>query len=173
MEKPYMTRNMFTAEQKIKWWGHGEWINEPDEVLFDHHGIQCKVLRIAHPEPNCKDEHVFGGHLCGYVAIPFDHPYYQKMYEEMDIDCHGGLTYGECSDRHWVGFDCAHFFDITPSMEILYEIIPEIKKSTDAINEIYKKLGINQSLFFNKSYRNIDFCIAECESIVDQLLQVK
>lgn len=34
--------------------------------------------------------------FCGYVRLPDNHPY-QKFtgYDSMDIDCHGGLTFGE------------------------------------------------------------------------------
>lgn len=37
----------------------------------------------------------FGGYANGYVAIPTDHPCHGKDYDEIDVDVHGGLTFGE------------------------------------------------------------------------------
>ncbi len=37
------------------------------------------------------------GHHCGYIAVPPDHPWYGKDYNDVDCDVHGGLTYGEAS----------------------------------------------------------------------------
>lgn len=59
----------------------------------------------------------------GYVALPPSHPYYDKPYEEIPVDVHGGLTYGKMatqlhfpsipSNHYIVGFDTAHFGDST------------------------------------------------------------
>ena len=47
--------------------------------------------------------------LCGYVALPKGHPLYGKHYDDLAIECHGGLTYSKFEDNDWViGFDCAH-----------------------------------------------------------------
>ena len=35
-----------------------------------------------------------GTHPCGYVRVPEDHPYYGEDYNNCDIYCHWGLTYG-------------------------------------------------------------------------------
>jgi hypothetical protein len=68
------------------------------------------------------------GHLCGYVKVPKDHPYFGKEYDLMNIDCHGGLTYASHHDGKpdirikndyekyyskgfWIGFDYAHAGD--------------------------------------------------------------
>lgn len=60
----------------------------------------------------------------GYVAIPKGHPAYGKDYDEIDVEIHGGLTFGNYSSKldnpslpkfdeeHWVvGFDTAHAGD--------------------------------------------------------------
>ena len=50
----------------------------------------------------------------GYVGLPSWHPYYKIDYNEIPIDCHGGLTYGHLDedDDLWViGFDTAHSDD--------------------------------------------------------------
>ena len=71
------------------------------------------------------------GHLCGYVGVPCEHPWYRIVYSqcvnegtddtpESLIDVHGGLTFSSMGDRDlfpadywWFGFDCAHFMDKT------------------------------------------------------------
>lgn len=40
----------------------------------------------------------FGGYANGYVAIPPEHPCHGKDYDEIDVDVHGGLTFGERID---------------------------------------------------------------------------
>lgn len=61
----------------------------------------------------------YGTHPCCYVFIPKNHKFYGKSYEEINIKCHGGLTYSDselvfnplkCED--WViGWDYAHWDD--------------------------------------------------------------
>ena len=56
------------------------------------------------------------GHRCGYVGIPKDHELYGKHYNNILLDCHGGLTYSgdgyPLDDDLWyIGFDCAHWGD--------------------------------------------------------------
>lgn len=78
------------------------------------------------------------GYGNGYVLIPKDHPYYGVDYNNIDVDIHGGLTYGSyfksedflkwCKDREisgditlvnyknfedfWmIGFDTCHYGD--------------------------------------------------------------
>src|ERR1700761_6612159 len=106
-------------EKKIKFMGEGEWVDEPDEICFTYKDYECEVRRVFVREPYSKEEAWFGGYLCGYVRIPKDHPYHHKLYEDMDIDCHYGLTYGMVSNGHWIGFDCGHSSDIVPTLEIL------------------------------------------------------
>jgi hypothetical protein len=60
--------------------------------------------------------------LCAYIGVPKGHPLYGKDYDEVDIDCHGGLTFsGEGSQDtsvyrtpgYWYfGWDYAHFGDV-------------------------------------------------------------
>jgi hypothetical protein len=73
-------------------------------------GYRCVVLGLSM------------GHRCGYVALPYGHPYNKiDDYSNMNnISVHGGLTYGDIdntypvkTDRkhYWIGFDCAHYND--------------------------------------------------------------
>lgn len=160
----------YKVEEKREWWGDGEWCNEPDEVKFTYKGIECKVFRQAYPEPYTKELHMFGGFLCGYVRIPEDHPYQHKCYEDMAIDCHYGLTYGEVTVGHWIGFDCAHTCDYMPSREYF-------KKTNESMKEFNKIFpipeGYEDCALFHPTYKNISYCIGECKSIVEQLLAIK
>ena len=166
-------KHLYTSDEKIKWWGYGEWVEEPDLVNFNHMGIECMVMRIALEEPHAKDFHIFGGYLNGYVAIPSDHPFYQKKHEDIDIDCHGGLTFCECSDRHSIGFDCAHSFDYIPSTEHIKKTATWAQKWRQEEDELKNKYNLNNSPIFNRSYKNIQFCIDECKSMAQQLMEFK
>ena len=64
----------------------------------------------------------YGTHPCAYVEIPKDHPSYMKDYDDIDIDVHGGITYGRHLshvlgerglDGFYIGWDYAHAGDFT------------------------------------------------------------
>lgn len=57
------------------------------------------------------------GAVNGYVQIPEGHPWHGKSYDDIDVDVHGGLTYG-CGE--WIGFDCMHCGDYWPEQEDRY-----------------------------------------------------
>jgi hypothetical protein len=98
-------------------WLKGEWDNEPDRVDFIHAGFSCFIMRNTL------------GNWCGYVGVPKEHPHYEKSYNDVDVDVHGGLTYadkcmghichipapGMPDDVWWLGFDTAHSGDSGPS----------------------------------------------------------
>ncbi len=166
--KVYITR-----EEKLKHWGDGEWLDEDDFLVFDCSGYKCYIIRVANRDgPN--GTHLFGGHLCGYVVIPKDHPYYEKNVfdEELNIECHCGLNFSKFNDNsEWmIGFDCAHSVDYVPSIE-------HFKKTKDKMIDFNKIFpipeGFENFAMFNPVYRNMDYCIEQCKSIVGQLIEVK
>lgn len=167
--------NDFPPENKINWWGAGEWVDEPDTLGFEYKGYTCLIHRRAVREPYTKDIHIFGGHLCGYVVIPETHSLFGKfeMNDEINqLDCHGGVTFneGDENEAHLIGFDCTYSNDIVPSMEKLYTTSPDfiaLKKKND---EMMERFNIKRSPFFDKHYRNIDYCIKECKGLVNQLI---
>lgn len=93
----------------------------------------------------------YGPHPCAYVCLPKDHKFYGLPYDQIDIDCHGGLTYdAKKDDEYWIGWDYAHFgdysgYDIFSSMgvfgkiwttaEILEEVKDVIKQLCEANKE--------------------------------------
>jgi hypothetical protein len=99
-------------------WPAGEWDGEPDRVEWRSGDLPCLIVRGPL------------GALCGYVGMPPGHPWHGKDYGEVDVSIHGGLTYAEACAGHichvakpgepdevwWLGFDCAHAGDVSPSM---------------------------------------------------------
>lgn len=83
--------------------------------------------------------------LCGYVGVPFGHPYWGRHYRDLgdDIEVHGGLTFSAEGDDNlwWLGFDCAHLGDRIPTMPS----------------------------FYGGVYRNEDYVRAECLHLAEQL----
>lgn len=85
---------------------------EGNEKNFDYKGFQCRIQRVGIP---------YSGHLCGYVVIPKGHTLYKMNYDDIearydyDLPAHGGLTFSDfVNNEFWVGFDCAHFGDLSP-----------------------------------------------------------
>lgn len=108
-------------------WPDGPWKNEPDKRQWLDPETKLPCLIVRGPL----------GALCGYVGVPKGHPWYQVDYDSVgkDPDVHGGLTFSdhcqegegdrkichvveEGEDDHvwWLGFDCAHCFDLVPGM---------------------------------------------------------
>lgn len=98
------------------------------------------------------------GVYCGYVGITKLTPKYYQNYDLCDeIECHGGITWqgkipGILKDKskngndfYWVGFDCGHFNDYVPMLDIH----PEYR---DCV-----------------TFRDLDFCIKECKNIIEQI----
>jgi hypothetical protein len=171
----------FSKEKKTKFWKDGEWVNEPDLVIFSHNGFKCTVKRVSAYESNGS---LFGGYLCGYVRIPEDHYLYDKdldHVDDLDLDCHGGVTH--CNFNEWgdyyIGFDCAHGYDMIPSMEKMDYNDNLLKECRELLNEIptYKN---NDNLkeyrkLLNKihTYKNIDFVTKECKKLVDSIINLE
>lgn len=56
--------------------------------------------------------------FCGYVELKEDNPYYNISYYKLDIDCHGGITFGDFikdekdeKPSYFIGFDTLHYSD--------------------------------------------------------------
>lgn len=84
-------------------------------------------------------------HLNGYVTFP------TKRISKRCIDsllCHGGITYEEETDTEMIiGFDTAHYGDLCPC----HFYMPLLRSSVSG------------------EYRNMDYCISECKSIIEQV----
>ena len=130
-------------------WARGEWDNEPDRFDFIHAGFSCFILR----------NHT--GNWCGYVGVPRGHQAYGLDDSLIDMDVHGGLTYsGRCNgeichtpqegmpdDVWWLGFDTAHYMDLSPAM-------------LRRFSHLYGS---------NEIYKNMQYVIDETKKLADQL----
>lgn len=97
-------------------YGEGPWSAEPDRIEWRHAGLPCLIARGP------------TGALCGYVGVPLGHPWYGRDPGDVDAHAHGGISYtgpchgeichvpkpGEPDNVWWVGFDCAHAYDLMP-----------------------------------------------------------
>jgi hypothetical protein len=93
----------------------GPWLNEPDLSEFEHAELRCLIVRA----PKLR-------HLCGYVGLPRGHPMYGRNDDAGRVTVHGGITYsrpspptGKADGLWWLGFDCAHCYDLVPGLGVL------------------------------------------------------
>lgn len=88
----------------------------------------------------------YGNHPCAYLGFPEGHKFYNKHYDDLEIDCHGGLTFSGIkgfSNKWLIGWDYAHYLDYTFMMPeghqwTTEEIIKEIMGVIDE-NELEVK----------------------------------
>lgn len=154
-----------TPENKRLWWDEGEWVNEPDNYEFEYLGIKCTIRRIIAFDGRKEDgtPFVFGGYFCGYCQLPENHPWIGKEFD-IDSDVHGGITFNrQKEDGHWVGFDCSHSFDIVPCMIEFNKKIREESK--------LKHPNLFKSPFWDHTYKNIDYVIAECKKLAREIIR--
>jgi len=96
------------------------------------------------------------GHRCGYVTVPEGHPCADKEYNELRVDVHGGLTFGE---GRKFGFDCAHLYDakdpelMSKEYRKVYEMWPSLRGPEGTV-------------------KTLEFCVAECEKLAAQLKEL-
>lgn len=97
------------------------WLSEPNELLWTDYatGLKCLIWR----NPSL----LF---LCGYVAVPADHPLHGSNCET--LEAHGGITFtGQVNNKerlsvadgiqdsdYFVGFDTGHFDDYAPYLAL-------------------------------------------------------
>ena len=65
----------------------------------------------------------YGTHPCCYVAISQGHKFFEKDYFDIDVDCHGGLTFSDYRDfgngkEYYIGWDYAHYGDYSGIYEL-------------------------------------------------------
>lgn len=133
----------------------GPWLAEPDRHEWRHKGVPCLIVRNT----------FFA--LCGYAAVPPGHPWHGMAFEDVPVEVHGGASYsdacspcglvchaplpGEQDNVWWLGFDCGHFRDYAPIMELRRNIA-------------LRAPGLLK-------YRTFEYVKAECESLAEQILK--
>jgi len=125
------TRLYTTVDRKAVGWSAGPWDGEPDKMQWLDKRTELPCLIVRHPTM---------GQLCGYVGLDAMHPLHGIGYSDiydlgLEIEVHGGLTYanfcdpgetegkgichvpgpGEPDHVWWLGFDCHHANDLSPS----------------------------------------------------------
>lgn len=153
-----------TSDEKLKSWGNGEWVEEPDVLHFHYKGYKCLVQRVY----SHHDGIIELGHLCGYMIVPRQHPWHDKACEDIGCDVHGDLTFGErdAHGNYLIGFDCCHPWDYNPGLEACKRAHPEIMKAVAGYENPFKTL-------FESTYKNFNFVICELKSLVDQAIEAQ
>ena len=84
-------------------------------TAYEELGMDLPIKLIQSPHRWGPTERGWGN---GYVRIAEGHKYYDKTYDDIPVNVHGGLTFGDhimdndkWSDGYWVGFDTAHYGD--------------------------------------------------------------
>lgn len=152
-------------------WGDGPWQTEPDKVQFQDAatGLPCLIVRGP------------VGALCGYVGVAPDHPVLGKDRDDFDLSVHGGLTFGpeacahgdeahgvchkpdpgEPDNVHWLGFDCGHAGDWSPTSYGYASRNPDYMKHCGP--------GAPTGWGGVVEYRDIAYVTKECERLAEQL----
>jgi hypothetical protein len=139
-------------------WPAGPWHQEPDRAQWQHAGYACLMVRNR------------VGAWCGYVGVDAAHPFYAKPYNDCDVAVHGGLTYadrcrgtichvpepGMPDDVWWLGFDCAHCYDLAPGILAVELSIPKLRE--------YAQEHLRED-----TYRDLPYAKRETERLAEQL----
>jgi hypothetical protein len=174
--------HILTSDQKLEVWENGEWVEEADRYEWEYKGLKCEVLRHIHQD----GDFISGmGHLNGYVTLPKGHPWEDHEYDDIDVEVHGGLTFGQ-RDKDGItliGFDAAHLYDETPSSTekvyryLMKKVMEKVGKESSEyldLSQSYEKIISISAKFADHhsmdSYKNFAFMKRECESLADQVL---
>jgi hypothetical protein len=137
------------------------WETEGDEKQFEYKELQCFIWR-----------HKLGcGHLCGYVEVKPNHPWYKQNYNYLDITVHGGITFGDTFhdgrfDGKWfLGFDCAHAGDLLP-----------ISRNSNIFRDLAIGFGADGGDYDAmrdgyETYKDMAFVEKEIHKLADQILK--
>ena len=130
------TKRYRTIDRQAMGWPAGPWDDEDDKVQWQDEATGFPCLAVRNPRM---------GHWCGYVGVSAGHPAFGMRYELFDGEVHGGLSYadfcqpeategqgichvpspGEDERIYWLGFHCAHGFDLLPRLAKFGDVLPE------------------------------------------------
>lgn len=150
----------------------GPWDDEPDKAQWidEATDLDCLIVRNH------------GGALCGYVGVQPGHPWHGKDYTDVpDVEVHGGLTFaslcqegaedgpgvchipepGRPANVWWLGFDCAHYMDVTPSHDVL---MGSLLKNLDDVQAV-----IDRASPYGQTYRTFEYVQQECAGLAEQI----
>lgn len=134
------------------------------EKEWTHAGLLCGVVLQKE-----------AGHRCGYVRVPPGHPAHGKDYNEIEVQVHGGLTFGNiepCLHQdgmgYWLGFDCAHAGDCTYDPDVK----PEDVKNPVARELLTLHLELDAKYGRDAHYWTTQDTIEETEALAEQLARM-
>jgi hypothetical protein len=133
-------------------WLDGPWRAEPDRVFWVDEGTHLPCLVKRNPE---------AGNLNGYVGVPPGHLAHGMHYNDLhQVKIHGGLTFNgpgsdvdapdEYADFWYFGYDTAHYgdkFGFATPISML-------------------------SVLRNGEYRDVTYCMDECDRLASQLIKI-
>ena len=161
-----MEKHIWSSEDKLKYYGYGEWVEECDYSYFKHNGIECVVKRAVLPKKYIEKRGklwgygVRGGHLCGYCKLSKNHPWWEVKYTcELKINVHGGITYMR---NEIIGFDAAQY---------KYRRIPDLIPSLMRIIKEKSKIPRKYHYVYPAVYRNMEYMREECKKLADQIIE--
>lgn len=116
---------------------------ELDYYDFIHKKLPCRIIRHY-------------GNLNGYVGVPKGHILFEKKYSNLDINVHGGLTYGDFqiiegvsyNDYFYFGFDTTHNGDI---------FLTTLEKSVMIVGSTYKDYNYVKNEILNLAEQLYNF----------------
>ena len=135
--------------EKLRKYGDGEWIDEPDEVFFDHSGIACEIFRHSK------------GYLIGMCALPREHPWTRLAIKETEVDIHGHVFVYKTTSNEYIGFSCDMVGDLIPcwkSTKLADQLIDAMEKKED---DKYRDF----------IYRNLEFTMEQCRYLAEQVIE--
>lgn len=104
--------------------------------------------------------HMEFGWGMGYVLLPFNHPFYGKDYDDINIYIHGGLTFGQ-------KFDIEVFLQWIKNREIIGDVtIENFERLKD-----YWIIGFDTNHYGDNLYScSKEFVLSEINSMLEQCL---
>lgn len=138
-------------------------------------------------KPIIEERFIYKGYPCvvlfqpmayrtGYVGLPKTSRYYGKNFNDIPVDCHGGLTYGRSylfgqddEDTWWIGFDCAHYGDGYDD-KTAKEYYKNDKVTMEQLQKLKALHDISNDYF---EFRSLDYVKQDCKFIVKQIIELE
>ncbi len=140
---------MMSHEEKLRKYGEGEWIDEPDEVFFSHTNIACEIFRHSR------------GYLIGMCQLPDNHPWSSMPLKKAEICIHGHQFIYKTFQNEYVGFSCDMLDDMIP-------VFNTDKLAEQVIDAFNKK---NDQSYERFIYRNLSFVTEQCKYLAEQIIE--
>lgn len=155
------------------------WKAEPDEEVFEAHGLKCKVRRVTGL-----------GHLCGYVGVPESHPWFGKSYSDsvpasrellerpIDIDKTGAINLLCAKEPTEEATDIVLLIDVHGGLTYAENGIAELKGlwvfgfDCAHAGDLTPDTALRYGMFANDVYRDFPYVKGETESLARQLAAI-